>query len=79
MHYRRPIAHHFLEKGFSLRLFHYLCTKEKPHIMDSFITFCKENFDLISLMVGVIGVVISVISVIYEMKQRKKRQGGKHV
>lgn len=77
MHYRRHIAHHFLEKGIALRLFHYLCTKEKPHIMDSFITFCKENFDLISLMVGVIGVVISVISVIYEMKQRKKRQGGK--
>ncbi|MBQ9285973.1 MAG: hypothetical protein IJ209_06820 [Bacteroidaceae bacterium] len=46
--------------------------------MDSFITFCKENFDLITLLVGVIGVVISVISVIYEMKQWKKRQGGKH-
>ena len=73
------INHHFLKKSIPLRLFHYLCTKEKPHIMDSFITFCKENFDLITLLVGVIGVVISVISVIYEVKQRKKRQGGKHV
>lgn len=61
-----------------MRFFHYLCTKEKQQDMDSFITFCKENFDLITLLVGVIGVVISVIFVIYEMKQRKKRQGGKH-
>lgn len=42
--------------------------------MDSIITFCKENFDFITLLVGVIGVVISVISVIYELRQRKKKQ-----
>ena len=40
--------------------------------MDSLITFCKENFDLITLLVGVIGVIISVISVIYELRKRKK-------
>ena len=71
-------AHHFPQKGIALRLFHYLCTNEKPLNMDSIITFCKENFDLITLLVGVIGVVISVISVIYELRQRKKKKGGGH-
>ncbi len=78
MLFRRPIAHHFLQKGIALRLFQYLCTTEKQRNMDSIITICKENFDLITLLVGVIGVVISVISVIYEVKQRKKRQGDEH-
>lgn len=41
--------------------------------MNSFISFCKENFDLITLLVGVIGVFISIISVIYELKQRKRK------
>ena len=40
--------------------------------MDSLITFAKNNFDLITLLVGVLGVVISVISVIYEVRKRKR-------
>lgn len=79
MHFHRSFSHHFQEKSAPLQHFHYLCAKEKPHSMDRIITFCKENFDLITLLVGVIGVVISVISVLYELRQRKKRQGGKHV
>jgi hypothetical protein len=39
--------------------------------MDAFISFAKNNFDLITLLVGIIGVVISIISVIYELKKRK--------
>ena len=40
--------------------------------MDSLITFAKNNFDLITLLVGFIGVVVSVISVIYEVRKRKR-------
>ena len=40
--------------------------------MDSLITFAKNNFDLITLLVGFLGVVISVISVIYEVRKRKR-------
>jgi len=39
--------------------------------MDEISTWAKENFDLISLLVGVIGVVIGFISLIYEMKKKK--------
>ena len=45
---------------------------EKPNNMDSLITFAKNNFDVITLFVGVLGVAISVISVIYEVKKRKR-------
>jgi hypothetical protein len=40
--------------------------------MDSLITFAKNNFDLITLLIGVLGVVISFISVIYEVRKRKR-------
>ena len=40
--------------------------------MDSLISFAKNNFDLITLLVGFLGVVISVISVIYEVRKRKR-------
>ena len=40
--------------------------------MDSLITFAKDNFDLITLLVGFIGVVVSVISLIYEVRKRKR-------
>lgn len=43
-------------------------------IMDTLMSWAKENFDMISLMVGIIGVVISVISVIYEIKKKKKNK-----
>lgn len=40
--------------------------------MDSLITFAKNNFDLIILLVAVLGVIVSVISMIYEIKKRKR-------
>ena len=39
--------------------------------MDSIMTFCKENFGLITLFVGLVGVAVSVVSLIYEVKKRK--------
>ena len=38
--------------------------------MDVIMTWAKENFDLITLMVAILGVVISVIGVIYEVKKK---------
>lgn len=34
-------------------------------------TWAKENFDLITLLVGMVGVVVAVISLFYEIKRRK--------
>ena len=34
-------------------------------------TWAKENYDLISLFVGVVGVIIAVISLMYEIKKKK--------
>ena len=39
---------------------------------DTVITWAKENFMFISLIVGVIGVVIAFISLVYEIKKKKK-------
>ena len=39
--------------------------------MDAMWDWAKENFDLISLFVGIIGVVIAVISLMYEIKKKK--------
>ena len=41
---------------------------------DTVITWAKENFMFISLIVGVIGVVIAVISLIYEIKKKRKER-----
>lgn len=35
-------------------------------------TWAKENFDLISLYVGLLGVVIGIIALVYEIKGKKK-------
>lgn len=35
--------------------------------MDTIMSWAKENFDLICLLVGVLGVLISVVSFIYEI------------
>ena len=40
--------------------------------MDSISTWLKENYDLVSLLVGMIGVLIAVVALIYELKKRKK-------
>ena len=39
--------------------------------MDAISIWAKENFDLITLFVGVIGVVVAVISLFYELKKKK--------
>ena len=41
---------------------------------DTVITWAKENFMFLSLMVGVIGVVIAVISLFYEIKKKRKER-----
>ena len=45
--------------------------------MDDIITFAKENYDLITLFVGMVGVVIAVISLIVELKARKRKKMNK--
>jgi hypothetical protein len=42
--------------------------------MDAIWDWAKENFDLISLFVGLIGVVIAVISLMYEIKKKKEKK-----
>ena len=39
--------------------------------MDAIWDWAKENYDLISLFVGVVGVIIAVISLMYEIKKKK--------
>lgn len=39
--------------------------------MNDITTWAKENFDLITLLVGFLGVVIAVISLFYELKKKK--------
>ena len=42
-------------------------------MMDAMMTWAKENYDLITLMVGVVGVGIAFVSLIHEIKKKKKR------
>lgn len=42
--------------------------------MDAISIWAKENFDLITLFVGVAGVVVGVISLIYEIKKKKQKK-----
>ena len=37
--------------------------------MDAFVSFCKENFQLVCLLVGFLGVLVSIVSVAYEIKR----------
>ena len=39
--------------------------------MDAIMTWAKENFDLITLLVGMVGVIVAVIPLFYEIKRRK--------
>ena len=41
--------------------------------MDSFITFCKENNQLITLLIGLLGVIIAAITLIHELNTRNRR------
>ena len=42
--------------------------------MDTIMAWAKENFDLITLLVGLVGVVIAVISFFYELKKKKNQK-----
>ena len=42
--------------------------------MEAIMNWAKENFNLISLFVGIIGVVIAVISLMYEIKKKKEKR-----
>ena len=42
--------------------------------MDTLISFAKENFQLITLFVGVIGVFVSAWAVYYEIKKKRKQK-----
>jgi len=42
--------------------------------MDSIISFAKENFNYIMLVLSLIGVVIGVISVFSELKKKKEQK-----
>ena len=46
--------------------------------MDAIITWANENFDLISLGVGILGVLIGVVSVIQAKKQVKQAKKAKN-
>jgi hypothetical protein len=45
--------------------------------MDTLITFAKENYQLITLFVGLLGVIIAIIAVIYEVNARKRKNNNK--
>ena len=42
--------------------------------MEAIMDWAKENFNLISLFVGIIGIVIAVISLMYEIKKKKEKK-----
>lgn len=42
--------------------------------MDTIMSWAKENFDLICLLVGVLGVLISVVSFIYEIRVKRRKK-----
>lgn len=42
--------------------------------MDTLITFAKENYQLITLLVGILGVLIAFIAVVHELKARKRNK-----
>ena len=44
--------------------------------MDALISWAKENYDLISLLVGIIGIIIGFISVVHELNERKRKKGA---
>ena len=44
--------------------------------MNTIITFAKENYELICLLIGIIGIVIGFISLIHELKEKKKRRNN---
>lgn len=45
--------------------------------METLSSFAKENFELITLIVGLIGVSLGIWSVCYEYKKKKKDRSAK--
>lgn len=43
--------------------------------MDTLASFAKENFELITLLVGLLGVLVSIWAVYYEIKKKRKQKG----
>ncbi len=42
--------------------------------MDALVSFAKENFQFICLIVGLVGVVVAVISLLHEIKAKNHRK-----
>lgn len=42
--------------------------------MDTLTTFAKENFQLLTLFVGIAGVLVSIWVVYYEVKKKRKKK-----
>ncbi len=45
--------------------------------MDTLFSFAKENYQLISLLVGLIGVLVAFLALIHELKVRKRNKQKK--
>lgn len=41
--------------------------------MDTIMSWAKENFQLITLFVGIVGVIVSIITAVYELKKKKEK------
>ena len=41
-------------------------------MVDTMWDWAKENYNLLSLLVGLVGVVIGVVSLVYELRKRKR-------
>ncbi len=42
--------------------------------MDTIMSWAKENFDMIFLLVSLAGVGVAILSLVYEMKEKKKHK-----
>lgn len=45
--------------------------------METLIHFAKENFQLITLLVGLLGVIVAVITLLHEINTRKRKKDNK--
>ena len=43
-------------------------------MMDTISTFLKENYDLITLFVGLLGVIIAFVALAYELKKKSQKR-----
>jgi len=41
--------------------------------MESLMNFAKENYDLISLAIGILGVLVAIVALVYELKAKKNK------